>query len=46
MLAAVESLASSIKGLSEAEFQRKAEKARRAFADVKPFWSEISREPA
>jgi triphosphatase len=46
VLAAVESLARSIKGLSEAEFQRRAVKARRAFADVKPFWSEISHEPA
>jgi triphosphatase len=45
-LTAVESLAYSVKGLSEAEFRRKAEKAQKAFAEVKPFWSEISREPA
>jgi triphosphatase len=45
-LAAVESLAGSIKGLSEAEFQKKAWKARRPFAEVKPFWSEISHELA
>ncbi len=43
-LAAIESLAGSIEGLSEAEFQRKAGKARRAFAEVKPFWSDISHE--
>jgi triphosphatase len=41
-LAAAESLAGSIKGLSEAEFQKKAGKARRALAEVKPFWSEVA----
>lgn len=44
--AAIQSLARSIEGLPEAEFKRKAEKALRAFADVKPFWSEISDAPA
>lgn len=44
-LAAIESLAGSIEGLSEAEFQRRAGKARRALAEIKSFWSEISDEP-
>lgn len=38
---AIESLADNIKGLPEAEFQKKAGKARRALADIKPFWDEL-----
>ncbi len=37
-LAAVESIAGSIESLSESEFRKKAGKARRALAEVKPFW--------
>ena len=43
--ATIDALAASIKGLSEAEFQRKAGKARRIFGKLKPFWSEICSEP-
>jgi triphosphatase len=44
--ATIDSLAVSIKGLSEAEFQRKAGKARRIFGKLRPFWSEICSVPA
>lgn len=38
--AAIDALVASINA-SETEFQRKAKKARRALAEVKPFWSEL-----
>jgi triphosphatase len=40
-LATIQSVAARIEGLPEAEFQKKAERARHALGKAKPFWSEI-----
>jgi triphosphatase len=41
-IAAIHSIADSVKGLSEPEFLKKAAKARRALAEIKPFWGKLA----